>query len=208
MVGPDGTIYTSINFDGFWALNPDGSTKWFVDDSSHAFMGPLGVAPDNSAVLDLGNDIGASGWMRGYDPATGALLWQVDLPQGIGNIVVNSPPSFSPDGRTAYFHAVDLGDSGNRGYLFAVDLAAGGIACGDLVRMRSRCRSGRVQSAIDLVDSSFDGATMTVEVDGEPEVVTASGRRVRLQVPFGGASATVELVEPVGCFPPQTVVCQ
>lgn len=208
VVGPDGTVYTSINFDGFWALNPDGSTKWFIDDSDHAFMGPLGVAPDNSAVLDLGNDIGVSGWMRGYDPATGALLWQVDLPPGIGSIVVTSPPSFSPDGTVAYFHAVDLGDSGNTGYLFAVDLAGAGIACEDVVRMRARCRPGRVQAAIDMVDSSFDGMTMTVELDGVPRVVTVSGSRARMQVPFTGASATVELVEPSSCLPAQTVSCQ
>ncbi|MDX1450577.1 MAG: hypothetical protein R3246_16130, partial [Acidimicrobiia bacterium] len=60
----------------------------------------------------------------------------------------------------------------------------------------------------DMVDSSFDGMTLTVEVDGAPRVVTISGSRARMQVPVPGPSATVELVEPAGCFPAQTVSCQ
>ena len=54
VTGPDGSIYTAHNLWRFWSLDADGNTRWYIDDQAHGAMGRFGVAPDNSALLDLG----------------------------------------------------------------------------------------------------------------------------------------------------------
>ena len=87
-VGPDGSIYTAFCYRAFWALHPDGTQKWFIDDFDQYFwMDQLGVAPDNSVVLDLGRNPGVNGWVRAFDTSDGSLNWQIDLPNEGGHSV-------------------------------------------------------------------------------------------------------------------------
>ena len=105
-IGPDGVIYTA-GWLGMqlWAINPDGSTRWTVPASSGTLNG-LNVPPDGSIILAGGGD-GSSdpGWIRAYDTADGAFLWQVDLAAENENnqyVCSQQQPTFSADSLTAY----------------------------------------------------------------------------------------------------------
>ena len=131
-VGPDGSIYTAFCYRAFWALHPDGTQKWFVDDFAQYFwMDQLGVAPDNSVVLDLGRNPGVHGWVRAFDTSDGSLNWQIDLPNEDGHSVRSvSEPVFDGGKQRAYFNA-SRGISGES-YLYAVDLVGEPGIVGDV----------------------------------------------------------------------------
>lgn len=130
-VGPDGAIYTAFCYRAFWSLAADGSQRWFDDDFGFYFwMDHLGVAPDNSAVLDLGRSSSGQGRVRAFSTADGSLLWQVDLPAEAGlNISSVNRPVFDPARHRAYFNARH-GTTGS--FLYAIDLAPPPLAPGDL----------------------------------------------------------------------------
>jgi outer membrane protein assembly factor BamB len=119
-VGPDGAIYTAFCYRAFWSLTPSGTVRWFDDNFGQFFMmRRFGVLPDNSAVLELGNDPSQpSGRVRAYSPATGDLLWETPLPD-IGASATTSPV-FDWGRRRAYFLAQDFVTVTN--YLYAIDL--------------------------------------------------------------------------------------
>jgi hypothetical protein len=204
--GPDGAVFTAYNLDGFWALEPDGSTRWLNDDSALGVVENLGVTPDNSTLISGGGPIGQSGWVRGYDPLTGDLQWQEELPQGEGNLRTSSSPSFSADGRTAYLTVRDSG-SDTVSWLYAFDVSGPSPACGDLQRLQVRCRAGRLQARVTLFDGSFDGETVTFRIDGADRSAPVVDRRAQVSLPGAAGDHTVELVEPAGCFAPRAVTC-
>lgn len=133
-IGSDGTVYTADRVGGdLWALNPDGSTRWFVPGDGST-VETLAVSPDNMTLVVGGSGgFGAASWVRGYDPADGSLLWQADiLPEGGANqFVYSRQPAFSPDGRTSYVTTRFGGDASN-GYLYAIDITPDGTPAGDI----------------------------------------------------------------------------
>jgi hypothetical protein len=166
----------------------------------------LGVSSDDSVLISGGGPIGQSGWVRGYDPASGDLLWQENLPQGEGNLRTSSSPTFSADGRTAYLTVRDAG-SETTSWLYAFDVSGPSPACGDLQRLQARCRAGRVQARVTLFDGSFDGGTVTLLIDGVEHAAPVVGRRAQISVPASTGEHSIELVDPTGCFAPRTVTC-
>jgi hypothetical protein len=106
-IGPDGVIYTAGSQGmQLWAINPDGSTRWTVPWSSGALNG-LNVPPDGSIILagGSGGTYPFPGWVRAYDTADGAFLWQVDLAaenEITQNVCFPQQPTFSADSLTAY----------------------------------------------------------------------------------------------------------
>lgn len=122
-VAGDGTIYTADTLGGErWALNPDGTTRYFVPGEG-GIVNVVGVTPDASVLLLAGNEIGDPGFVRGFDAQTGEFLWQADLdPRGGFNEFVRSLRfSFSPANDTAYFTTRVGGLSGD-GRLYALAL--------------------------------------------------------------------------------------
>lgn len=124
-VGPDGGIYSGTWLSGdLWAANPDGSTRWSIEDEIPGFIGILSVTPDNAVLIDGGSPgFGSSSFIRGFSTQDGALLWQQDFqPEvGLNQLAWWSAPSYSADASTGYV-STRFTSSGNEGYLYAVDI--------------------------------------------------------------------------------------
>ena len=123
VVGPDGSIYSG-DYSGIklWSLNPDGSTRWAYGPSAGHLDG-LFISPDNRVLVATGNGgFGQPGWVRGYDPHDGALLWQVDLDpeQNLNQAAVASGVGFSQDNSTVYLTSGFLGAGVGHTYLYAI----------------------------------------------------------------------------------------
>ena len=85
------------------------------------------MSPDGSIVVagDRPN-FGEPGSVRGWNASTGALSWQVDLPNENGGYqIAYTQPRFSADSRTAYFGTAILGGGGEYSFLYAVDTGVG-----------------------------------------------------------------------------------
>jgi hypothetical protein len=121
-VGPDGTIYVAGWFSHYiWALDPDGTTKWFRDEPSYGQLLALGVSPDDATIVDGGNSDNLD-LVRAFDTTNGDLLWQYELPpEGARHVVSSYRPSFSADSRTAYVTTLLLNYPGYS-YLYAMAL--------------------------------------------------------------------------------------
>ena len=95
--------------------------------------------------------------------------------------------------------------------LYALELDAAGIPCGDVRRLQTRCTAdGKLQARVTLSDTTHDGSTVTLEVDGadryQPRIVNGRAS-LNLTGQSGTGARTLELVEPAGCFPVKQVVC-
>jgi hypothetical protein len=110
-----------------WALNPDGSTRWFQDRDLDNNVGSLRVAPDDSLIVAGGG--GEAGipewlsWARGYDPADGSLVWHVPfgIENGLREFVSSREPKFSADSLTTYITTQFVGSNNDYGYVYAID---------------------------------------------------------------------------------------
>ena len=124
-VGPDGSVYFSRSLAYLESVAPNGQSRWTFSDGG--IVDQPAVSP-NGGVVVAGNrpNFGEPGSARGWNAATGALAWQVDLPNEDGGYqVVNTQPRFSSDSGTAYFGTAVLGGGGNYSFLYAVDTGTG-----------------------------------------------------------------------------------
>ena len=90
--------------------------------------------------------------------------------------------------------------------------ADSGVSCGDINRMIGRCTSGRVQVIVRMTDTSNQGETLVVTVDGNPLNVPINFGGGRFGVGlgnFGSGTHTVSLIDPAGCtnVPDVQVTC-
>jgi len=70
-------------------------------------------------------NFGEPGSVRGWNASTGALKWQVDLPNENGGYqIAYTQPRFSADSRTAYVGTAVLAGGDEYSYLYAVDTGA------------------------------------------------------------------------------------
>ncbi|GEM_PF-2322197 len=125
-VGPDGVMYSGNWLDlQIWAVNPDGSTKWLRESDPSNSLATLSVAPDNSVVVVTGAPGWVGGWVRGYSPANGDVLWQIDIPNenGLPPYIYTAHTAFSPDSRTAYFTVRYWDSNVLHSYLYAIDVS-------------------------------------------------------------------------------------
>ncbi len=121
-VGTDGAIYTGDSFGlELWSLAPDGSTRWVLPAEDGSML-KVDVAPDDSTVITSGW-LGV-GYVRGYDPEDGSLLWHIELPDesGLSQYVSGFEVAFSADSRTAYVVTNFAGSEVDHGYLYAITL--------------------------------------------------------------------------------------
>ena len=86
---------------------------------------------------------------------------------------------------------------------------AGGIPCEDVEQLQARCNPvGTLQVRVERTDSSHDGETVTIGVDGTPHVLTISGKVASYQEPGAGVGPhTVTLEDPAGCVEPVVRQC-
>jgi len=122
-VGSDGSIYTG-SYGGIklWSVNPNGSTRWAQNPSTGHLDG-LFISPDNQVLVATGDGgFGQPGWVRGYNPQDGALLWQVDLDpeQNLNQAAVASGVGFSQDNSTVYLTSGFLGAGVGHTYMYAI----------------------------------------------------------------------------------------
>jgi len=123
VVGPDGSIYSG-DYLGIelWSLNPDGSTRW-VQGNTGDLLNKIFVSPDNKVLVVTGDGgFGQPGWVRGYSPQDGALLWQVDLDpeQNLNQAAVAHGVGFSQDNSTVYLTTGFLGAGVGHTYMYAI----------------------------------------------------------------------------------------
>ncbi len=124
-VGPDGSVYFSRSLAYLESVASNGQSRWTFSDGG--IVDHPAVSPDGSIVV-AGNrpNFGEPGSARGWDASTGALAWQVDLPNEDGGYqVVQTQPRFSADSGTAYFGTAILAGGDHYSYLYAVDTGTG-----------------------------------------------------------------------------------
>jgi hypothetical protein len=106
------------------SVTSSGQLRWTFFDGS--IIDHPAVSPDGSIVV-AGNrpNFGEPGSARAWNASTGALEWQVDLPNENGGYqVVFTQPRFSADSGTAYFGTAILAGGEEYSYLYAVDTGA------------------------------------------------------------------------------------
>jgi len=124
-VGPDGSVYFSRSLAYLESVAPTGQSRWTFSDGG--IVDQPAVSPDGSIVV-AGNrpNFGEPGSARGWNASTGALSWQVDLPNEDGGYqIVYTQPRFSADSGTAYFGTAILAGGDHYSYLYAVDTGTG-----------------------------------------------------------------------------------
>ena len=124
-VGPDGSVYFSRSLSYLDSVTAAGQPRWTFFDGS--IIDQPAVGPDGSVVVAGSRpNFGEPGSVRGWNAATGALAWQIALPNEDGGYqILYTQPSFSADGRTAYFGTAVLGGTGQLSFLYAVGTGAG-----------------------------------------------------------------------------------
>jgi len=123
-VAKTGTVYFSRSLSYLDSVSATGQVRWTFFDGS--IIDHPAVSPDGSTVVagDRPN-FGEPGSVRGWNASTGALKWQVDLPNENGGYqVAYTQPRFSADSRTAYVGTAVLAGGDEYSYLYAVDTGA------------------------------------------------------------------------------------
>jgi len=126
-VGPNGSVYFSRSLGYLESVTPAGQSRWTFFDGS--IIDHPAVSPDGSVVVagDRPN-FGEPGLVRGWNASTGALAWQMNLPNENGGYqIAYTQPRFSADSRTAYFGTAILAGGDEYSYLYAVDTGVGSL---------------------------------------------------------------------------------
>jgi PQQ-like domain len=120
-VGPNGSVFFSRSLSYLESVTSAGQSRWTFTDGS--IIDHPAVSPNGSVVVagDRPN-FGEPGYIRGWNAATGALSWQVSLPNENGGYqVAYTQPRFSANSATAYVGTAVLGGGDQYSYLYAVD---------------------------------------------------------------------------------------
>ena len=124
-VGPDGSVYFSRSLSYLESVTPAGRSRWTFFDGS--ILDHPAVSPDGSVVVaGVRPAFGEPGSVRAWNAATGAVLWQVDLPNENGGYqILYTQPRFSADSKTVYFGTAVLAGGDQYSFLYAVGAGAG-----------------------------------------------------------------------------------
>jgi PQQ-like domain/PASTA domain len=182
-VGPDGSVYFSRSLAYLESVAPTGQSRWTFSDGG--IVDQPAVSPDGSIVV-AGNrpNFGEPGSARGWNASTGALAWQVDLPNEDGGYqIVYTQPRFSADSATAYFGTAVLAGGDHYSYLYAVDTGVAPADCivPDVVGLQFDTARDRIRDAGCTV-----GRTMWFRSE-KPGRVYAQSPAAGTRVPLGTA---------------------
>jgi hypothetical protein len=124
-VGPDGSVYFSRSLGYLESVTSAGRSRWTFFDGS--IVDRPAVSPDGSVVVaGVRPNFGEPGLVRAWNAATGAVAWEVGLPNENGGYqILYTTPRFSADGRTAYFGTAVLAGGEDSSFLYAVGAGAG-----------------------------------------------------------------------------------
>jgi hypothetical protein len=119
-VGPDGSVYFARSLSYLESVTPAGQSRWTFSDGS--IIDHPAVSPDGGTVVaGVRPNFGEPGSVRAWNAATGAVAWQVDLPdENGGHQILYTQPRFSADSQTAYFGTAVLGGGDQFSFLYAV----------------------------------------------------------------------------------------
>ena len=119
-VGPDGSVYFARSLSYLESVTPTAQSRWTFSDGSiidHPAVSPAG----GTVVAGVRPNFGEPGSVRAWNAATGAVAWQVDLPdENGGHQILYTQPRFSADSQTAYFGTAVLGGGDEFSFLYAV----------------------------------------------------------------------------------------
>jgi glucose/arabinose dehydrogenase len=96
-------------------------------------------------------------------------------------------------------------------YRIVSTAGGGGIPCEDVRQLQARCLSGasnRIQARVVMTDTSHSGESVTIGIDGAPNVVPIVGNKAQIQQ--NGASSglhVISLDDPDGCVADFEVTC-
>jgi outer membrane protein assembly factor BamB len=124
-VGPDGSVYFSRSLAYLDSVTSSGQPRWTFSDGS--IVDHPAVSPNGSVVVAGARpNFGEPGLVRGWNAATGQLLWQIGLSNEDGGYqIAYTQPRFSADSQTAYFGTAVLGGSDQFSFLYAVATSPG-----------------------------------------------------------------------------------
>ena len=187
-VGSDNTSYVVRDLSTLLALDPNGTVKWRFVDSVIMFH-PI-VSPTNNLVL-MGGVItyGQPGIIRAVG-TDGKPLWRVDLPTEpgfapYGQVVPQSRPRFTADGKTAYIATNVAGDDASPNpysFLYSIDTAGSPPPPPPPTDVVAIQRAVYYRSKHQLqVNASSTNATATLQVS-----VTSSGALIGTLANNGG----------------------
>jgi hypothetical protein len=127
--GPDDAAYVSISLGNLYAINPNGTQRWRMQDQGIMY-GPI-VSPQNDLIFTGGLiTYGNHGNFMGTS-IDGQRLWRIDLPDEngdaeYGQVRPESRARFTPDGDTAYISAdiAQVSSNEHRSYFYSIDTRA------------------------------------------------------------------------------------
>ena len=159
-VGPDGSVYFSRSLSYLDSVTSSGQTRWTFFDGS--IIDQPAVSPDGSVVVAGDRpDFGMPGSVRGWNAATGALNWQLDLPNENGGYqIAYTQPRFSADSQTAYFGTAILAGGTEYSFLYAVGASAGPVPAAP-TDLKGGVRTNRVR--LQWTDNSTNESGFKVE---------------------------------------------
>ena len=84
-----------------------------------------------------------------------------------------------------------------------------GPACGDIKKVSATCSAaGKIKFTARLKDTSHDGQSLTIAIDGVEFEAPITGDKAAVSAPgFSSGQHTVSLEEPASCGAPKTVSC-
>jgi hypothetical protein len=122
-VGPNGSVYFSRSLGYLQSVSASGQSRWTFFDGS---IIDLPAVTPNGAQVVAGDrpNFGEPGTLRGWNAATGAPAWRINLPLPGGAFqIVYTRPSFSADSSTAYVGTATF-NYGDTSYVYAVDTSS------------------------------------------------------------------------------------
>ncbi|GAA4809728.1 PQQ-binding-like beta-propeller repeat protein [Litoribaculum gwangyangense] len=105
-IGSDGTIYAIATNDNIYAINPDGTQKWFATYGSGGYASSaIALANDGTIYASAKLNAAGDGVLKAYNPADGTEKWSVTF---TGENAEKGGPAVAADG-TLY-----LGNAGGK----------------------------------------------------------------------------------------------
>ncbi len=162
---------------------------------------PLGTLPGGEVVMKAGTGSQVSSANRWGDYSSLTIDAGDDCGFWFTNEYYQTTSSFNFHTAIGSFEFADCTGGGG-----------GGIPCADVRQMRGRCQAqgggNRLGVNVVFTDTSHDGETIELTVDGAPTSLTISGRVARYrQGGFATGDHDVSLTDPAMCVPDIVVTC-
>lgn len=187
-ISADDLLY--FRSDGKWIEcldGTDGSSVWRVHVDTPLFTPAL--APDDSQVVVFGGGSqGYLGIVRGYDAASGQLLWNVDLqPEWDPEFRIYGwgKPRISANSRTAYIPTNTAqwptSDGDPRCSLYALDMTDGGLTS-------ELCKQGTVNSGHGAITDTLFVNGSTGDAGRKLQVLAGTSIVAEMELPPAGSN--------------------